>query len=221
MRNIFDRELCRLRTSLLDMFSAADALIGDSAYAVRNADRALALKAASSDDKFDCMENSIEQMCINLIVRRQPLARDLRAVTASLKIITDTERIADLCADICETVSGMGEGTDKVIRGRLADMLGMCREMLAGVARAYKEENAGLARQVCRQDDAVDGMFSETARRVSASDMSASSGTAVMLIAKFSERIADHCTNIAEWVIFINDGVHPDLNPHIAAQDRI
>ncbi len=224
MRSMFDKELDKLRVNLLEMCSMVDELFAGTTEALKIEDHESALRLARSDDVFDQMANDIEQMCINLIARQQPLARDLRTITATLKIITDIERIADQCADVCEIISGMSSVEKKENITHLAGMMNICREMFAGFIAAYKKEDTAAAREVCKRDDEIDSMFSDIVVRISKEmpDVpdSVMSSVNLMFIAKYIERMADHCTNISEWVIFISEGVHPDLNPHFIKQDK-
>ena len=153
---------------------------------------------------------------MNLIALQQPLARDLRAITATLKIITDMERIADQCADICEilaTVSGLASFDPPP---RLLEMFDKARKMFGGALDAYIRRDSALAETVCRSDDEVDALFSasilELCGKISREGAAVPENVDFMFIAKYIERIADHATNVAEWAVFVETGVHPNLN---------
>ncbi len=108
-RNYFDKELLKLHRELTEMGRRVDEIMSETLFALKRQDREAARRVVEGDDEIDGMENQIEQMCMNLICRQQPMAGDLRVITATLKLITDVERIADQCADIGEILIKMGE----------------------------------------------------------------------------------------------------------------
>ena len=215
-RTLFDQELNRLNADLGEMGRRVDNLMQDAIRCLKNMDVPMARKIYNRDAEINAMEKSIEQSCMNLLALQQPLARDLRTITATLKIITDMERIADQCADICEilyTVSGMASMTASP---RMLQMFETARDMFTGALDAYIRGDGSMARDICAKDDEVDSLFSasildlcgQITRKVSA----VPEHVDFMFIAKYIERMADHATNIAEWAIFVETGVHPDLN---------
>ena len=159
-RNVFDRELERLGADLADMGRRVDVVMLDTIHCLKTMDTAAAGRVFGHDGEINAREKSIEQSCMNLIALQQPLARDLRAITATLKIITDMERIADQCADICEilsTVSGLAAFNPPP---KLLEMFDKARRMFAGALDAYIRRDGKLAEAVCRSDDEVDALFS-------------------------------------------------------------
>src|SRR5699024_9184224 len=157
------------------------------------------------DAAIDEKEREIESRCLKLLLQQQPVASDLRQVSAALKMITDMERIGDQASDIAEIVQtthlkAPGENI------RLKDMAQITQRMVSKSVDAYVKQDLGIARQVIREDDLVDHLFEEVKNElVCALKDGTSSGEQsldYLMIAKYYERIGDHATNIAEWVEF-------------------
>ena len=206
-RNHFSHELDRLNGDLAEMGRRVDDILLGTIRSLKTMNIPLAGSIVPSDAEINTMEKAIEQTCIQLIALQQPLAHDLRAITAALKIITDLERIADQCADICEMLT----------------MFEKARHMVSGALDAYIRQDTAAAEAVCREDDEVDALFSasvlELCAQIGERPGAIPENVDFMFIAKYIERMADHATNIAEWTIFVNTGVHPDLNSlHPAAE---
>ena len=215
-RKVFEQELARLNVDLAEMGRRVDASMQGTVQCLKAMDIRLAKTIFPRDREINTMEKSIEQSCMNLLALQQPLARDLRLITATLKIITDMERIADQCADICEilaTVAGMAALRPTA---RLLQMFEKAREMFGSALDAYLREDIELAEKVCREDDEVDALFSaavlELCGQISRSQSTVPENVDFLFIAKYIERMGDHATNIAEWVIFIRTGMLRDLN---------
>ena len=217
-RNYFDKELLKLHRELTELGRRVDESMSDTLFALKRLDREAARGVVEGDDEIDGMENQIEQMCMNLICRQQPMAGDLRVITATLKLITDVERIADQCADIGEILIKMGEAPYVKPLIHLPLMLDTARSMFARAIKAYITRDVELAKAVCMDDNIIDDNFSTVVMELC--NIIAEKGTSVrqavdlLLIAKYIERIGDHTTNIAEWVIFMATGEHLDLNVH-------
>ena len=164
----------------------------------------------AADEEIDQMEKDIERLCLKLLLQQQPVAKDLRQISAALKMITDMERIGDQTADIAEIIisAGMSEAGD----------VKKIEEMSAGVARmvndsvtAYVERDLELARKVMEADDNIDRLFDDIRGSIInliAEGNRGEQGVDLIMIAKYLERIGDHATNIAEWVEFSITGVH-------------
>lgn len=215
-RKNFEQELERLNTDLAEMGRRVDNLMQGTIRCLKSMDVNLAKSIFPSDSDVDAMEKNIEQSCIYLLALQQPLARDLRTITSTLKIITDMERIADQCTDICEilaTVSGMAS---LKASPRLLQMFEKAREMFAGSLDSYLRQDTVLAEKICRSDDEVDALFSsivlELCSQISSGQTAVPENVDFMFIAKYIERMADHATNIAEWAIYVKTGSHPNLN---------
>lgn len=215
-RNVFDRELERLGADLADMGRRVDVVMLDTIHCLKTMDTAAAGRVFGHDGEINAREKSIEQSCMNLIALQQPLARDLRVITATLKVITDMERISDQCADICEILATVAGISVMNTSPRMIQMFEKAREMVAGAVDAYIRRDSGAAAAICEADDEVDALFSSTVlelcSQISRDSAAVPEHVDFMFIAKYIERMADHATNIAEWAIFIDTGVHPNLN---------
>ena len=215
-RTLFDEELARLHADLAEMGRRVDALMQDAIRCLKSMDRPLARRIVPRDAEINTMEKSIEQSCMNLLALQQPLARDLRVITATLKVITDMERISDQCADICEILATVAGISVMNTSPRMIQMFEKAREMVAGAVDAYIRRDSGAAAAICEADDEVDALFSSTVlelcSQISRDSAAVPEHVDFMFIAKYIERMADHATNIAEWAIFIDTGVHPNLN---------
>ncbi len=216
--SLFDQQLARLQSELSAMGDSITGIIENTIAALRHNDLNSARRIVASDREINSMALHIEQTCINLIARQQPLAQDLRTIVATSKIATDLERIADQCADICgimlRTV-GLPQ-TDSLLH--ILQMFTEAYSMFRQALVAHTNQDAILARQVCQNDDAIDNAFArimlELSETLASGELQASQAVDLILVAKYVERIADHVTNVAEWSIFIASGVYADLNFH-------
>ncbi len=215
-RKLFDRELASLISQMTDMGNSVDARIEETIAALRTMDLEKAAEVASRDDEIDQAEHKIEQVCMNLIARQQPIASDLRVIAACLKILTDIEREADQCADICEILT-IGElNTNSLAISHVVQMMEAARDMFRKAMDVFLSHDVEAARAVCQSDDYVDEMFSkiilEICGIITQAPQNVMREVDLLFILKYIERMGDHATNIAEWVIYMETGVHPDLN---------
>lgn len=215
VRHSFDKELEHLQDLMVRMAGLVEESIEDSIVALKRQDIELARKVYESDDTIDDLESRIERICINLIARQQPLAKDLRTISTALKIITDMERIADHAADIAELTIRMADL--KYIKP-LVDipiMSELAKKMVIRSIDSYIKQDIDLAKEVCDSDDEVDDMFSkivlELINIMKNNPETVEQATDLMFIVKYLERIGDHATNIAEWVVFNVTGSHDHL----------
>ncbi len=220
MRNLLDRELSQLNGEILRMGGLVEEAVEQSVLALKEMDAGRARTVISRDDQIDDMETRIEKHCLNLLALQQPLAGDLRHIGASLKLLTDLERIADHASDIAELTLRLMAAPDKVKNDGLVPagvlrMAAKTRAMLRKALDAYVRLDTVAAREVCDADDEVDGLFRELILdRVGAIKLDAGqveSAVDVMFIIKYLERMGDHATNIAEWVIYDVTGLHAHL----------
>lgn len=212
----YEQELQSLHEQVGAMGRRVDEFLVHTHRCLRHMDIEEARRLVPQDEEVNQMQARLEQRCMSLIALQQPLARDLRVITSTLKMVTDMERVADQCADICEllsTVPGLETARTPDI---LLTMLTRARDMFTRAVDAYLRQDVPQARQVCRDDDEVDRLFARAVReecgQISALPEGVSEQVEFLFIAKYIERIGDHATNIAEWAIFVEDGVHPDLN---------
>lgn len=214
-RKLYEDELHALRGLLITMGQKVQERIRDTIRVIRTQDLDTARTICGADDEVDVLEHRIEQMCTSLIARQQPLASDLRTIAASLKIVTDMERVADQCEDICELVLSMRPGINDHLLQHLGLMLADAGEMFSGALSSLFDRDQTLAQKVIDTDDKIDQAFSRITLEV-CSAIPQDSGNVMrdvdlLFIAKYIERIGDHATNIAEWTIYITTGIHPDF----------
>ena len=211
MRNRFDQQLAKLHSDLIIMGGLCETAIAAAVDAVTKGDVEMAKAAMADDSKIDEMERSIEHLCLKLPLQQQPVARDLRTISSALKMISDMERIGDQATDIAEIaqfIQGMHEQTNATLHTMAAAAIAMVKESV----RSFVERDQTLARKVIDDDDLVDHLFDETKTQlITFIAHDAAHGEYyldLLMIAKYLERIADHATNIAEWVLFSITGRH-------------
>ena len=211
MRNRFDRQLALLDENMIRMGELCELAINRVIKALTGGSVEEAHAVIEADDEIDHMEKDIERLCLKLLLQQQPVAKDLRRISAALKMITDMERIGDQTADIADIViaANMCEVQDVRDITIMADEAGkMVRDSVA----AYVEKDLEKARQVMKSDDVVDDLFEKIRGELIAfiAEKQGKDGSEVidLLISKYLERIGDHATNIAEWVEFSITGVH-------------
>jgi len=215
-RQHFDKELEELHSQLIEMGKLVDESIDRTITALKEQDVELAKDIFAGDDVVDDMEKAIERRCLNLIARQQPIAKDLRKISAALKMITDLERIADHSADIAELTIRMAN--DKYIKPLidLPKMAEVAKNMVNQAIEAYVNQDIELAKSVCESDDEVDALFLrivyDLTHIMKEKPETVEQAVDLMFVAKYLERMADHATNVAEWVIFIDTGEHKDFN---------
>lgn len=209
-RQTYDQDLETLRKELLLMGDLVAKAIEDAVTSLAKQDLALARKVLSDDDIIDGMEISIEDKCMILIARQQPLARDLRIISTGLKITTDLERMGDHAYDIANVTLRLA---NQPLIKPLVDiprMAQMAQKMLADSLEAYTRMDINLAEQVCLADDDVDDLYQQVFRELLTFMMedprAISQATQLIFVGRYLERIADHATNIAEWVIYLVTG---------------
>ncbi|MDQ2086736.1 phosphate signaling complex protein PhoU [Herbivorax sp. ANBcel31] len=224
-RNYFEKELEDLHIDMIKMGSLVEESIENTIEALKNQDVRFARDIFESDDIIDDYEKKIERQCLNLIARQQPLAKDLRSISTALKIITDMERIGDHSADIAEITIRMAD--EKYIKPLIdiPKMANLAKQMVNRAIDAYINDDLDLAKRVCGSDDEVDDLFYKIILElinIMKSDVSSvEQAINFMFIAKYLERMADHATNIAEWVVYNITGEHENLTRYYHKDDRV
>ena len=212
MRGFFDEQLELLNTQLIEMGTLIEHSIRSAAEALVSQDIAQAKESMRFDKKVDEKEREIEALCLKLLLRQQPVARDLRFISSALKMITDMERIGDQAADISEIVLFIADQHYIKKLEHIPAMAGATIEMVTKSIDAFVNRDVDLARKVISMDDVVDDLFDQVkAELIALIGKDASNGEQAMdllMIAKYYERIGDHATNIAEWVEFAITGIH-------------
>ena len=213
MSNRFDEQLALLKKELIEMGALCEEVIAKASEALTRGDVALAATVAPLDGQIDRKERDIEALCLRLLLQQQPVARDLRKISAALKMITDMERIGDQAEDIAEIVT--------FLKGRTGQNDDLLREMARSTIKmvtesvdAFVKHDIMLAEKVVAYDDVVDNYFEqvkdELIARIAENPDDGEYALDLLMIAKYFERIGDHAVNIAEWVMFSVTGVHKE-----------
>jgi phosphate transport system protein len=212
MRNRFDTQLEELNTELIRMGSLIEASITNAVKALIDQDKSQAKKAIQEDLEVDQKEQEIENLCLKLLLQQQPVARDLRLISAALKMITDMERIGDQAADISEIAIYLSEAPYVTKLVKIPQMAEETVKMVTGSIDAFVKKDLNMAQAVVDADDIVDDLFlqvkSDLINLIHENAENGSQALDLLMVAKYLERIGDHAVNIAEWVIFSITGVH-------------
>ena len=213
MRDFFQEQLNELNRELTRMGAACEEIIALASNALTDWDEELVKKVNTIGAQIDESERTIESICLKLLLRQQPVARDLRQISAAMKMITDMERIGDQAEDIVEIVPYMTAHPDEKFP-KIREMAKAAQAMVTEAVDAYVKQDLDMARKVMAHDDVVDNYFSQVKSGIidiiTAEPAHGEYALDLLMIAKYFERIGDHCTNIAEWVEFSVTGVHED-----------
>lgn len=213
MRNRFDEQLFQLNREIIEMGAMCEEAIASAAKALRTGDTGLADKVKANGSYIDQMERDIESRCMKLLLHQQPVARDLRQISAALKMITDMERIGDQAEDIAEITTFLkGRSTEGV--ELIEDMARETIKMVTESIDAFVRKDISLAEAVLSYDDVVDDYFERMKKHIieliTQDPRDGEFALDLLMISKYFERIGDHATNIAEWVIYSVTGVHKE-----------
>jgi phosphate transport system protein len=210
MRQSFIAQLEELNNNVIKMGSILELSTNEMIEALANIDVAAAKKIIDRDDEIDLLEQQIERECITIIATQQPLASDLRKITSIMKIITDIERIADQCSDISEYIIKLSSIPKITAPKHLSEMISAMKKMVINTVDGFVEADLAKATSVIEADDEVDNYFAEISDELS--QMMQKDPQVVpqcvcyLMIIKYLERMADHATNIAEWITYIITG---------------
>ena len=214
MRVRYLEQLEQLNGMLIDMGRLIEEAIEMAITALMKQDVELAKKAINFDEEIDQMEKNIENLCFNLLLLQQPVAKDLRFVSAAMKMVTDMERIGDHAADISEMTILMANTPYIKHLDHLKQMAAETTDMVVKHIEAYVEKDEEKAIRVNDQDDVVDDLFvvvkKELIKLINEDIDNGEQAADLLMVAKYFERIGDHATNIAEWVIFSIKGTAND-----------
>ena len=215
MRNRFNEQLELLNVELIKMGALCEEAISAATKALLDGDDALRESAAAAEREIDQKERDIENLCMKLLLQQQPVAKDLRAISAALKMISDMERIGDQAADIAE-LTRFVRLPDGPGRQRIEEMSKAVIRMVTDSVDSFVKRDLELAREVCREDDQVDDLFNQVKKEliglIAADADSGELWLDLIMVAKYLERIGDHATNVAEWVEYSITGNHPSNN---------
>lgn len=215
MRDYYDEQLTKLHTQMMAMGGMCEKAISEATQALTEGNTELAREVMEGDTRINQQEREIESMCMKLLLHQQPVAGDLRRVSAALKMVTDMERIGDQAADIAENVLQMNEKLPEKFL-HICKMAAAAMKMVTDSVNAYVDRDLELARRVIQNDDKVDELFLKVRGEIlDAIREDKSRGEEILdlfMIIKYYERIGDHATNIAEWVEYSITGVRSEEN---------
>lgn len=219
VRRQFEEQLSLLKDLLVKMGELNCEAIEDAVTALETQDAELARKTKGVEQLVDEKEQQIERLCLKIILKQQPVASDLLFVTSAMKMTTDMERIADQAVDISELVIKMSRLPYADAVAEIPEMADKVQDMVRDAAKSFVERDGDLAKAVCRADDAVDDLFEVIRKKLTGivhrdieGDDNGEQALDMLMVAKYLEKIGDHASNIAEWVIFMITGEHKKLN---------
>lgn len=206
-RILFDLELEMLKTNVAEMSERAEISYDKLVYAVKGNDREGLKRLLDNDRQMIDMQRSIEAKCLTLLTKQQPVAKDLRLVSASLKVVTDIERIGDHVSDIAELYLRRTQNqADDAYEALLLKMMEEAKEMLHEAVEAFVDGSEDAANEVIERDDVVDDLFNQVKDKMMEAirDQALDADKVVdyLMVAKYLEKIGDHAVNIGEWAIF-------------------
>ena len=209
MRKRFDAQLNELGIEMQTMGVMVEESIQKAIEALLKQDEELAKTVMEADTLVDQKQKEIENICFTLLMQQQPVASDLRTISAALKMVTDMERIGDHAADISEMIIHLAHEPYIKNLDHIRQMASETMWMLIQSVEAYVEKDVKKANDVIMHDDIVDRLFAETKEElielIHKDKNNGEQATDLLMVAKYFERIGDHATNLAEWVIFSID----------------
>lgn len=212
----FEKELIEIHKDLINMESIIECSLKMTLEAIEKKDLKIAESVIQRDDLVDSLESKIEKECINIICKQQPVAKDLRNITAILKMITDLERIADHCADICEFVIKIAYKKNDLFFSDIQKMGNHVTSMLKKTIECYIDKDYEKAVMTSKEDDIIDDYFEKITEEIKVSMLenqnNIPSGIYFLFIIKYFERMADHITNVCEWIAYKITGIHDSYN---------
>ena len=219
MRNRFDQQLALLNMELVTMGALCEEALTYASKSLFQRSADMIARAEEAEVQIDQKERDIENICMKLLLQQQPVARDLRVISSALKMISDMERIGDQAADIAEIVTYL-EDREIPSPAHLKGMSEFAARMVTDSINSFVNKDLELAKKVILDDDVVDDYFEkvksdliEAIGAIGAGGNQAADGQFyldILMIAKYIERIGDHATNIAEWVVYSITGTHPE-----------
>ena len=213
MRGRFDEQLMLLNKKMIEMGALCENVIAVSAKALLEGDINKAKTVKETGVGIDHMEREIEAICLKLLLQQQPVASDLRQISAALKMITDMERIGDQAEDIAEIIPFLSGRTGEECT-EIREMAEVAINMVTNCVDAYVKQDLKLARSVYNHDDVVDACFDKVKTKlismIAENTDNGEYAIDLLMIAKYFERIGDHAVNIAEWVEFSVTGEHKE-----------
>ena len=213
-RKFFDEELSDLHATLGGMCAITENMIKDAVASLKTLDRKLGASVAETDREVDDLEIDIEKKCMRILLKQQPVAKDLVKVTTTLKVITDVERIGDQAADIGEIVRQYPENKLFKEPEHISRMGDLAVAMIHQSVESFLNESVGGADMVIHADDEMDSLFNEVKQelieKISGDALVADQAVQLLMVAKYLEKIGDYAVNVSEWAKFLVTGVHKE-----------
>lgn len=211
MRSVFEQELDELNQELSGMGTRVESIIEDTFEAFKTNDRDTLTKIAHGDSEIDRMEKDIETKCLSLMLRQQPVAKDLRHISMALKVVTDLERIGDHAVDIAELALRLNDKDSETMVNYLPEMVDNVKIMLRESIDAFVTKDMEQAKSIEKRDDIIDGLFckvkDEVVELLKADSVLSDKAVDLLMVAKYLERIGDHAVNVCEWTEFFDTGL--------------
>ena len=212
MRNRFDEQLEQLNVELIKMGALCEESISCAVKALFDEKSTMMIEKVNANEQdIDHLERDIEALCMKLLLQQQPVAKDLRTVSSALKMISDMERIGDQSQDIAE-IAGFVHSTNLAGKVHISEMATEAVKMVTTGVDSFVKKDLALAQRTIDMDDNVDRLFLEVKNElvdlIREDTKDAEYFMDLLMAAKYLERIGDHATNIAEWVIFSITGEH-------------
>ncbi len=212
LRQTLQESIEKLKQEVAGMADLALHNLREGLKAFKESDITLAKKVIKEDDDVDAYEESIAKHALRIIWKEQPVATDLRLVTGILKLITDLERIGDHASDIAEMTLHLEGNRNKRVLPITSTMAEIVEKMVLLSIKALVKVDVDIAEDVKNTDDEVDSLFKEVLRKMTSElkhdKIDPNEAIYVLMVAKYFERVGDHAVNIAEWIIFIENGTH-------------
>ena len=208
LRKLFQKELKKLHKMLLKMNTTVKTNIDTMILAIKTNNHILANKVVDNDDYVDDLEVEIESFCINILISQQPVASDLREVTAALKMTTDIERISDYCSSVCEHFLKIKPNPDSTCLSQIIELGKNAKLMFSDMIEAYLTQNDEKIRQIIKKDSVSDEIYSNLEEYVAQNfeQIKVKNAINYILIGRALERMADHITNVCDWILFKSTG---------------
>lgn len=214
MRNRFDHQLEMLNSELITMGALCEESVTYAMNALFKGDMDMAKRAIEAERRIDQKERDIETLCMRLLLQQQPVARDLRVISSALKMISDMERIGDHAEDIAEIAGYIEEAEGIPQEENLQLMARAAASMVTESVDSFVKKDLELAKKVIVDDNIVDGYFDKVKddliEMISQEPGKGRLYLDLLMVAKYLERVADHTTNIGEWVVYSITGEHPE-----------
>ena len=210
MREKFDKDLEQLNRRLLEMVTLSERAIDKAVTLIDVENELIRREVYNLEEEIDSMENIIQSDCLRMIVEQQPVASDLRTITAALKMITDLERIGDQARDIAEVTKNLNHKYDFEDIDGIEKMADATTKIVKESVDSFINKDLKSAKTIREKDDIVDDLFVELrnklTKNIEEGHPDAANIVDLIIIIKYLERIADHAVNISEWVIFSIEG---------------